>query len=185
MGKIVVSEFVTLDGVMEAPNEWSFPYWNDDIGKFKLGEIRGGDALLLGRVTYEGFAAAWPERTDEEGFADRMNSLPKYVVSTALTDTAWNNSHIIAENIAEQVAALKPQINQDILINGSAQLIQSLMQADLIDEYRLLVFPVVLGKGKRLFQNGIDASLKLVETIPYDTGVVLLTYQPAPTDGEQ
>ena len=88
MGKIVVSEFVTLDGVMEAPNEWSFPYWNDDIGKFKLGEIRGGDALLLGRVTYEGFAAAWPERTDEEGVADRMNILPQYVVSMTLNDTA-------------------------------------------------------------------------------------------------
>lgn len=188
MGRIVVSEFLTLDGVMEAPNEWSFPYWNDDIGAFKLGEIRGADGLLLGRVTYEGFAAAWPERTDEEGFSDRMNGLPKYVVSTTMKDPSWNNSQVISENVTEQVAALKQQPGQDILINGSAQLIQSLMQAGLIDEYRLLVFPVVLGKGKRLFQDGIDASLKLVETKPYDTGVVLLTYQPsqpAPKDSGQ
>src|SRR3954470_12104001 len=114
--KIVVTEFLTLDGVMEAPNEWSFPYWNDDIGKLKLDELLAADAHLLGRVTYEGFAAAWPSRTDEAGFADRMNNLPKYVVSTTLNKAEWNNSHIIRENIKEEISKLKQQPGGNILV---------------------------------------------------------------------
>ncbi len=177
--KIVVTEFMTLDGVVEAPNEWSFPYWTDETGTFKLEELRAADAHLLGRVTYEGFAAAWPSMTDEAGFADRMNGLPKYVVSTTLERAEWNNSLIIKANIAQEVSALKQQPGGDILVAGSMTLIRALMEHDLVDEYRLLIYPVVLGKGKRLFADGMAASLKLTESRPMgSTGVVLLRYEP-------
>lgn len=182
MRKIIVAEFLTLDGVMEAPNEWSFPYWNDEIGTFKLDELFASDALLLGRVTYEGFAAAWPAQSDEAGFADRMNGVTKYVVSTTLRDATWNNSTIIAESVAEEVGTLKQQPGQDILIAGSANLIGTLMRDNLIDEFQLLVYPVVLCKGKRLCPDGIDATLKLIETKSYDSGGVLLRYQVLPKD---
>jgi dihydrofolate reductase len=178
MGKVVVTMFVSLDGVMEEP-AWTMPYWNDEIAKFKLDELFATDAHLLGRVTYQGFAAAWPSRTDEAGFADRMNSLPKFVVSTTLEKVEWNNSRLIKENVAEEVSKLKQQPGQDILIAGSGTLVHTLMQHDLIDEYRLLVYPVVLGSGKRLFRDGSKATLKLVETKTFSSGVVLLRYQPA------
>jgi dihydrofolate reductase len=176
--KIVVTEFLTLDGVMEAPNEWSFPYWGDDIAKLKLDELFAADAHLLGRVTYEGFAAAWPSMTDEAGFADRMNGLPKYVVSTTLKKAEWNNSHIIKKNVVEEVSKLKQQPGGDALVAGSATLIHALAEHDLVDEYRLLVYPIVVGKGKRLFKDGNDTKLKLVETKPFASGVVLLRYEP-------
>ncbi len=156
----------------------SFPFWNDDIAKFKLDEIFASDALLLGRVTYQGFAAAWPSRTDEAGFADRMNSLPKYVVSTTLAKAEWNNSRLIKENVAAEVTRLKQQPGQEILVAGSDELVQTLMQNDLIDEYRLLVYPVVVGKGKRLFKEGNNVTLKLTESKAFSSGVVLLRYQP-------
>ncbi len=186
MRKVIVSEFVTLDGVMEDPGGaekfehggWTMPYWNEEIGKFKFDELFASDALLLGRVTYQGFAAAWPSRTDEAGFADRMNSLPKFVVSTTLGKVEWNNSRLIKGNVAEEVSKLKQQPGQDILIAGSGELVHTLMQHDLIDEYRLLVYPVVLGSGKRLFQDGSKTTLRLVETKRFDSGVVLLHYQP-------
>jgi dihydrofolate reductase len=192
MGKVVVSEFVSLDGVIEDPGGaekfehggWTIPYWSADIGAFKFDELMTSDALLLGRVTYEGFAAAWPGQADEAGFADRMNNLPKYVVSTTLDKADWNNSTIISGNVAEEVASLKEQPGQDILINGSGKLIQSLMPDNLIDEYRLLVYPIVLGSGKRLFQGGIDTTLKLVESRAFDSGVILLRYQPAAKDSK-
>lgn len=192
MGKVVVSEFVSLDGVIEDPGGaekfehggWTIPYWSDDIGAFKFDELMTSDALLLGRVTYEGFAAAWPGQADEAGFADRMNNLPKYVVSTTLDKADWNNSTIISGNVAEEVASLKEQPGQDILINGSGKLIQSLMPDNLIDEYRLLVYPIVLGSGKRLFQGGLDTTLKLVESRAFDSGVILLRYQPAAKDSK-
>jgi dihydrofolate reductase len=190
MRKVVVSEFVSLDGVIEDPGGaekfvhggWTRPYWSDDIGKVKFEELFASDALLLGRITYQGFAAAWPSQSDAEGFADRMNSLPKHVVSTTLTDAAWNNSTIIAANVADAIAVLKRQPGQDILVAGSATLIHTLMQHHLIDEYRLLVYPVVLGGGKRLFQDGVDTTLKLVESRPVGAGVVLLRYQAADTE---
>lgn len=192
MGKVVVSEFVSLDGVIEDPGGaekfehggWTIPYWSDDIGAFTFDELMTSDGLLLGRVTYEGFAAAWPGQADEAGFADRMNNLPKYVVSTTLDKADWNNSTIISGNVAEEVANLKEQGGQDILINGSGKLIQSLMPDNLIDEYRLLVYPIVLGSGKRLFQGGIDTTLKLVESRVFDSGVILLRYQPAAKDSK-
>ena len=187
MRKVVVSEFVTLDGVMEDPGGaekfehggWSMTYWDEAIGKFKFDELFASDALLLGRVTYQGFAAAWPSATDEAGFADRMNGLPKFVVSTTLEEVKWNNSRLIKENVTEEVARLKQQPGQDILIAGSGQLVHTLMQHGLIDEYRLLVYPVVLGSGKRLFQDASKTTLRLVETKAFGSGVVLLHYHSA------
>ncbi len=187
MRKIVVSAFVSLDGVMEDPGGaegfehggWTMRYWDADIGKVKFDELFASDALLLGRVTYQGFAAAWPSQTDEMGFADRMNTLPKYVVSTTLDKAEWTNSHVIRGNIVDEVSALKQQSGQDILIGGSAMLVQTLMRHGLIDEYRLLVYPIVLGSGKRLFPEGRPLPLRLIDTQTFSSGVVALTYQPA------
>jgi len=181
MRKVIVSEFVTLDGVMESPDKWHFPYWSDEMGKYKFDELLASDALLLGRVTYEGFAAAWPSATDEEGFADRMNGLPKFVASTNLEEPLeWNNSTLIKGNVAEEVSKLKQQPGQDILIGGSADLVNALLQHDLIDEFRLMVHPVIVGSGKRLFGDGSGTKgLSLVDTKTLGSGVVVLTYQPA------
>lgn len=176
--KIVVTQFMTLDGVVESPQDWSFPYWSDETAKFKWDELLATDAHLLGRVTYEGFAAAWPDRTDAQGFADRMNSLPKYVVSTSLKKAEWNNSHIIKTNIVDEIAKLKKQSGGDILVAGSMTLIRTLMEHDLVDEYRLLTYPIVLGKGKRLFSDAMAALFRLTESKPMGSGVVLLRYEP-------
>ncbi len=175
---VVVSEFVSLDGVMEAPDQWQAPFWSDEMGTYKSDELFASDALLLGRVTYQLFADAWPSVTDEEGFADRMNSLPKYVVSTTLDDVAWNNSRLITGDVADEVATLKRQPGQDILIGGSADLVHALMRHNLVDEYRLMVHPVVVGRGKRLFREGIETTLRLVGTQTFGSGVVVLTYRP-------
>ena len=176
MRKLVVSEFVTLDGVMENP-AWSAPYWGDDIAAFKSAENMACDALLLGRVTYEGFAVAWPATPDDDG-AFRMNSLPKHVVSTTLDKVEWNNSRLIKANIVEEITALKQQPGADILVYGSATLVNALLQHGLVDQLQLLVYPVVIGSGKRLFQDGVIAALKLVESKAFNSGVVLLMYQP-------
>src|SRR5579859_153593 len=194
MRKVVVTEYVTLDGVFGDPGGaegfehggWSFQFWNEEAAKFKFDELFASDALLLGRVTYEGFAKAWPTMKDEGGFADRMNSIPKYVVSTTLKEPEWNNSHLITGNIAEEVARLKQQEGKDILVAGSGELIHTLMQHDLIDEYRLMVHPVVLGSGKRLFSEGSDKTvLKLVDTKLFSSGIVVLYYQPAAKSDEK
>ena len=177
--RLAVTMFIALDGVVESPHKWSFPFWNEEIGKFKHDETFASDALLLGRVTYEGFAAAWPSRKDADGFADRFNSMPKHVVSTTLTKPAWNNSHVIRRDVVQAIAKLKQEPGQDIVIHGSPTLVRSLMPHGLIDEYRLLVYPLVLGQGKRLFDEGSVANLKLVESKTYDTGVVKLIYHPA------
>jgi dihydrofolate reductase len=187
--KVVVSEFVSLDGVMEDPGGaeefehggWTFEFDRGPEGdKFKLDEVLEGDALLLGRVTYQGFAAAWPTITDEVGFADKMNSMPKFVVSTTLEEADWNNSTLIKGNVAEEVSKLKQQPGGDILVAGSAQLVQTLMQHDLVDELRLMVFPLVLGSGKRLFEDGSDRTdLRLVDSKALDSGILILTYQRA------
>jgi dihydrofolate reductase len=170
MRRIVVSEFVTLDGVMEDPGGaegfdrggWAFQFERGPDGdKFKLDEVLEADALLLGRKTYEGFAKAWPTVTDEVGFAEKMNSMPKYVVSSTLESADWNNSTVINGDVAEEVAKL----DGNILVAGSAQLVQTLMDHDLVDEYRLMIYPVLLGSGKRLFKDGADATaLQIVET---------------------
>src|SRR5256712_10678479 len=170
--------FVSLDGVVESPEKWSFPFWSDETQKFKVDELRATDALLLGRVTYEGVAAAWPGRK-EGAFADPFNSMPKFVASRTLKKLAWNNSHLIRGDLAAEVSKLKQQPGQDIVIHGSPGLIRSLLPHDLIDEFRLLVYPLVLGRGKRLFDEGSQASLKLVESTTFSKGVVKLAYRPA------
>lgn len=177
MRKVVVSMFLTLDGVMEAPDKWSCPLWNDEAGKFKYDELFAADALLLGRVTYDEFSVAWSSMTDDDGFADRMNSLPKFVASTTLAAADWNAT-VLKGDITDEVARLKQQPGQDILVFGSANFIETLMQYDIVDEYRLMLFPIVQGSGKPLFKGGIDSkSLKLVDTKTFETGVVVLTYE--------
>jgi len=179
MRKVIASEYVTLDGVMEEPGTWSFPFWNDELAKYKYDELFASDALLLGRVTYQGFAAAWPTMTDTGDFGERMNSLPKYVASTTLQEVTWNAT-VITVDVAAAVAHLKQETGQDILVAGSGELVQTLMQQDLIDEYRLLLHPIILGSGKRLFREGSTTkNLTLVETKTFSSGVVVLTYQPA------
>jgi len=175
MRNIVVTEFLSLDGVMENP-AWTFPYWNDEIAAFKAEETSASDALLLGRVTYEGFAAAWPESKDEG--APYFNSVRKYVVSTTLDKAEWNNSHIIKGDVVEEIRKLKQQDGQNIMVHGSGRLVQTLMQHDLVDEYRLLMYPLVLGKGQRLFEAGSEAKLRLVKAQPISNGVVALVYEP-------
>ncbi len=180
MRKVIVSEFLTVDGVMEASEQWQPPYFSDDVAEFIKAQILGFGAELLGRVTYEVFAAYWPLQTNNEfGIADKINSMPKFVVSSTLERAEWNNSTLIKANVEEEIGKLKQQPGGNIGIIGSAALVQSMMQADLIDEYHFLVHPVVLGHGKRLFKDGMETTaLKLVESKTFNSGVVLLRYQP-------
>jgi dihydrofolate reductase len=190
MGRIVVTEFVSLDGVMEDPGGsenfaqggWSFKISRGDEGdKFKLDETFASDALLLGRVTYEGFAEAWPSRDGE--FADKFNNMPKYVVSSTLDQPEWNNSTVLKGDIVEEVGKLKREQDGDIVVHGSASLVQTLIEHDLVDELRLMVYPVVLGSGKRLFGDTSDGKpLRLVESKVVGDGVSILIYRPAGED---
>jgi dihydrofolate reductase len=187
VGRVVVTEFVSLDGVVEDPGGsenfkyggWSFQISRGDEGdKFKLDEAFASDALLLGRVTYEGFADAWPSREGE--FADKFNSMPKYVVSSTLKDPTWNNSTVLNGDLAEEVAKLKQQVDGDIVVHGSVQLVQALIEHDLVDELRLMVYPVVLGSGKRIFGETSDKkTFRLADSKLVGDGVAILTYQPA------
>ncbi len=189
VGRIVVTEFMSLDGVVQAPGGgeefkyagWSFEFDRGEEGNaFKLDETMSSEALLLGRVTYEGFAAAWPDRTDEFGYADKFNSMPKYVVSSTLEDPEWNNSTVLKGDLLEEVPKLKQEHDGDIVVHGSPQLVQTLIEHDLVDEYRLMVFPVVLGTGKRLFGETSDKkALKLVDSKVVGNGVAIYVYQPA------
>jgi dihydrofolate reductase len=180
MRKVVVSEFVTLDGVMEELPSWTFRSEGEEQQKFKFDELSASDALLLGRVTYEGFAAAWPSVTDEEGFAEMMNGYPKYVVSTTLQEPLEWNARLIKGDLAEEVLRLKQEPGKDILVYGSGDLVNALMKHNLVDEYRLMVFPIVVGSGKRLLEGEIDTTvLELVDSKTFSSGVVVLTYQPA------
>jgi dihydrofolate reductase len=163
---------------MDSPHKWSFPYWNEEIGKIKTNELLASDALLLGRVTYDAFAESWPGRKDETGFADRFNSIRKYVVSTTLRKTPWNNSVLIKKNIPNEVTLLKQELGKDIVIHGSATLVQSLMEEDLVDLFRLLVYPITRGRGKRLFKNGSEKKLHLTTSRSVGSGVLLLEYEP-------
>ena len=190
MGKIVVSEFLSLDGVMEDPGGaegykhggWTFEFDSGDEGnQFKLDETLEAEALLLGRVTYEGFAAAWPSMEDPVGFADKMNGMPKYVVSSTLENPEWNNSTVLRGDLGEQVAKLKQDVDGVILVGGSAQLVQSLVELDLVDEFRLMVFPVILGTGKRLFGETSDKHrLRLVDSKTVGDGIEILTLERVP-----
>ena len=175
MRKIIVTQFLSLDGVMESP-QWTFPYWNDEIAAFKAEETSAGEPLLLGRVTYEGFAAAWPARTDAASGGVYFNGTRKYVVSTTLDTLTWNNSVLIGTNIIEAITKLKHEDGADIMVHGSGTLVQTLMHHQLVDRFRLLVYPVVLGRGQRLFHGEISATLMLVETRSFSSGVVGLVY---------
>jgi dihydrofolate reductase len=186
MRRLVVSEFVTVDGVMQDPggaegfdrSGWAFKFDRGPEGnKFKLDEVMASDALLLGRKTYEGFASAWPSMTGE--FADKMNGMPKYVVSTTLKVADWNNSRLIKDNVQEEVSKLKAMPGGDILVAGSGRLVHTLIEHNLVDEYRLMVYPIILGSGKRLFNDTSDQhALRLVEARPVGSGVLILIYHP-------
>jgi dihydrofolate reductase len=192
MGRIVVTEFVSLDGVMEDPGGsedfkyggWSFEIERGEEGdRFKLDEALNADALLLGRKTYEGFAAAWPSRDGE--FADKFNSMPKYVVSSTLKDPDWTNSTVLDGDLAEEVSKLRHDVDGEIVVHGSAQLVQALIEHGLVDELRLMVFPVVLGAGKRLFGETSDKRrLRLADSKTVGDGVEILTYEPAATGAD-
>jgi dihydrofolate reductase len=187
MGRIVITEFVSLDGVMEAPGggeEFERAGWTFEIergaegDKFKLDEVLSAEAQLLGRVTYEGFAAAWPSM--EGVFADKFNSMPKYVTSSTLEDPEWNNTTVLSGDMVEEVSGLKETIGGDILVAGSARLVQGMIEHDLIDELRLMVFPVVLGKGKRLLgETSAKKPLRLTDSKIVGDGIAILTYRPA------
>lgn len=202
MRKIAVTQFISVDGVIEDPHLWHFPFFDEGAAGYKMQELINTGALLLGRTTYEGFASAWPERgrdmagqpepTDtsdgEAYFTDRFNWLPKYVVSDSLTEdkATWNNSHIIRGNeIEDRLGQLKQEDGKDILIHGSGKLINSLLSTGLIDEYRLMVHPIVVGNGQKLFPDGLpETTLQLVDTVTYPKGVIVLTYAPAAANPE-
>jgi dihydrofolate reductase len=194
VGRIVVTEFVSLDGVMEAPGGgedfkhagWTFEIERGDEGdKFKLDETLSSEALLLGRKTYEGFAAAWPSRTDEVGFADKFNSMPKYVVSSTLENPEWNNTTVLKGDPVEEVSKLRQRPGGDIVVHGSAQLVQTLLEHDLVDELRLMIYPVVLGTGKRLFGETSDKRrLRLTDSKTVGDGITICIYEPARPEDE-
>ncbi|WP_273847473.1 dihydrofolate reductase family protein [Rubrobacter calidifluminis] len=181
MRKLIASEFVSLDGIMENPS-WTFKFPSKEQEDFKFAELSAAGALLLGRVTYEGFAAAWPNMSEQAGeYADMMNGYPKYVVSKTLeAPLEWSNSTLLRGDVAEEVSALKEQPGRDVLIFGSGELVNALMEHDLIDEYRLMVFPIVAGGGKRLFGDRVEAKvMEHVGTETFGSGVIVLTYRPA------
>jgi dihydrofolate reductase len=188
MRKVVASEIVSLDGVVESPEEWHLPYFNDEMGEAIGAAMAAADAMLLGRVTYEEFAAFWPSQSsdDDQELTDYMNNTPKYVVSKTLEEPlGWNNSTLINGDVAEEIIKLKQQPGKDISITGSPTLVRSLLAEDLLDELRLMVHPIVVGNGKRLFEDGSDqkalklVDLKLVDSKTFSTGVLYLTYQVA------
>jgi len=187
MGRIVVTEFISLDGVIEAPGGgedykhagWTFEFDRGEEGDaFKLDEVLEADAQLLGRRTYEGFAAAWPNYSDEVGFANKMNSMPKYVVSKTLESADWNNSTILSGDLVDDVTKLKNEVDGVILVAGSAQLVQGLIAHDLVDELRLMVFPILLGEGKRLWgEMSEKKQFKLADTKTVGEGIAILIFR--------
>ena len=189
MGKIVVTEFVSLDGVIEAPGGgegyvhagWTFQIPRGAEGdRFKLEETLEAEVLLLGRVTYDGFAAAWPKMRGMDAFAEKMNGMPKYVVSSTLEQADWNNSTVLSGELTAEITKLKRDLDGTILVAGSAQLVQALLERDLVDELRLMVFPVVLGSGKRLFGPRSDKQrLRLIDSKVVGEGIAILTYERA------
>jgi dihydrofolate reductase len=194
MGRVVVTEFVSVDGVIQAPgdpSEYERGGWATGGGQagnqFKFDELMASDAQLLGRVTYEGFAKAWPSIEGTGVFGEKMNAMPKFVASTTLRDPEWENTSVLDRDLGAAVTALKDRYDGDILIAGSARLVQSLLELDLVDELRLMVFPVVLGKGTRLFgETSAVKPLRLVDSTSLEDGVFVLTYRPAANgaDGE-
>lgn len=200
MGNIIVSEFMSLDGVVQAPGGpdedrsggfehggWIFKFDREpEDDEFKLTEVLESDALLLGRKTYEIFASYWPTVDSDDPMAAKLNSMPKYVASRSRKDVEWNSSTLIEGNVPDEISALKREVAGDILVYGSAQLVHTLMEHELVDEYRLMTFPIVLGSGKRLFgETSETTTLQLVDTKTVGSDIVILTYQPAGTDVEE
>lgn len=179
--RLVATEYLTLDGVFEEPGHWSGPYFGEEAQQFKLAELQSSDALLLGRVTYEGFAAAWPKMSDPVGFADKMNSMPKYVVGSTLGDDPWQGAKLLGPDFLDEVRRLRSESGGDLLLSGSAQVFNTCHEAQIIDLYRLMVHPVVLGTGRRLFDaTSTEARLKLVREQAFQTGIAILEYERAP-----
>jgi dihydrofolate reductase len=180
MRKIVAGLIISLDGVVEAPEKWHLPYFNDEMGEAIGASMEESDAMLLGRVTYQEFADFWPNQTDDDPFTAYMNTTPKYVVSNTLTDLDWRNSTLIGGNVAEGITNLKNQPGTNITVTGSPTLVRSLLRDGLLDELRLLLHPIVVGSGKRVFEEGYaQTALKLVNSSTFATGVLNLTYVPA------
>jgi dihydrofolate reductase len=177
--RLVATEYLSLDGVFEEPGHWSGPWFDEEAGQFKFAELRAADAQLLGRRTYEGFAKAWPTMPDTGEFGEKMNSMPKYVVSTTLDRVEWTGSRLIKGDVAEEVRKLKAQPGSDLLLAGSAILFNAMMRENLIDLYRFMVHPVVLGSGKRLFTEDVKRSLELTDIKRFSKGIVVLEYVPA------
>jgi dihydrofolate reductase len=177
--RLVATEYLSLDGVFEEPGLWSGPFFNDEAGRFKWAELQASDALLLGRKTYEGFAAAWPKMTGTGEFGEKMNTMPKYVVSSTLDHVDWAGSRPIKGDVAAEVRKLKAKTGNDLLLAGSAQLFNALMRENLIDLYRIMLHPIIIGKGKRLFDGSVDkAALSLTEVKRFATGIVVLEFVP-------
>jgi len=180
MRKIVAGLFVSLDGVMESPERWHFPYFNDEMGEAVGSQMAEADTMLLGRRTYQEFAGYWADKTSDVPFADQMNDTPKLVASTTLDAVEWRNSTLIKGNVAEELTRLKQQPGKNISISGSATLVRSLLRDGVLDELRLLVHPIVVGGGRRLFEGMSDQiPLRLVDAKTFSTGVLYLTYEPA------
>jgi dihydrofolate reductase len=178
--RLVATEYLSLDGVFEEPGHWSFPYFDEQAAKFKSDELAAADAQLLGRITYEGFAKAWPTMEGTGDFGVKMNSMPKYLVSKTLKNPEWTNTHVISDNVEDEIRSLKARPGGDLLLAGSGQLFNALMRAGLIDLYRFMVHPIVIGKGKRLFANDDHRQgLKRVDTKQFANGIVVLEYEPA------
>jgi dihydrofolate reductase len=177
MRKIIVSTYATLNGVIENPQNWSFDYFDEEAGKFAMAQLFSADTILIGRETYQSFAEAWPARDGE--FADRINDMPKYVVSTTLSEPLeWNNSHLINDNVVEEIARLKEQPGEDILIYGTGQLAHTLIEAGLLDEHRMWIIPVIWDEGRRIFEGMDKTKLELVQTKTLPSGTIILTHKP-------
>jgi dihydrofolate reductase len=178
--RLVATEYISLDGVFEEPGRWSGPFFNDEAAQFKWNELQASDALLLGRKTYEGFSAAWPTMKGTGEFGEKMNRMTKYVVSSTLDKVDWTGSKLVKGDVTSEIRKLKKEPGTDLLLSGSGQLFNAVMRENLIDLYRFMLHPIVLGKGKRLFTDGINQSvLDLAETKRFSAGIVILEYRPA------
>lgn len=179
--RLVATEYLTLDGIFEEPGHWSRPYFGEEAQRFKLEELQASDALLLGRVTYEGFAEAWPTMSDPVGFADRMNTMPKHVVGTTLGAHPWEGAKLLGREFLDEIKALRSEPGGDLLLSGSARLFNACHGARIIDLYRFMVHPLTLGTGRRLFdETSTERPLRLVRQEGFQTGIVVLEYVPAP-----
>ncbi len=178
--RLVATEYLSLDGVFEEPGHWSFPWFDEAAGQFKWDELQVSDALLLGRKTYEGFASAWPTMEGTGEFGVKMNTMPKYVISSTLDKVEWPGSKLVKGDVVEEIRKLKQQPGQDLLLSGSGQLFNGLMRANVIDLYRIMLFPVVMGKGRRLFEDGAaQRNLALKEIKQFSKGITVMEYEPA------